>query len=205
MTQIIKFLWLHASNLDRLSGIKFNNTDYITYLPMIKCFTIALLIALNAFPAMATTAKVYVWRNESGVLVFSDSPRAGAEEVKLKPENTSIPSMNIETDLLDITPKVIDNNFQVVITQPENNATIRDNTGSIYISGAVKPLFKRGNKVQLFLDNKPYKTPQTHSMFSLRDIDRGEHQIKINLLDDKGKIIASSDKVTFYMHRVSVN
>ena len=42
-------------------------------------------------------------------------------------------------------------------------------------------------------------------MFVLRNIDRGEHQIKMSLLDDKGKIIATSSPVTFYMHRISVN
>jgi hypothetical protein len=42
-------------------------------------------------------------------------------------------------------------------------------------------------------------------MFVLRNIDRGEHIIKMQLLNDKGKIIASSKPITFYMHRASVN
>ena len=67
------------------------------------------------------------------------------------------------------------------------------------------PAFKHGLEVQLVLDGKPHQKPQKHSMFSLRDIDRGEHQIKMLLLDDKGKVIASSTSVTFYMHRASTN
>jgi len=149
------------------------------------------------------SAKVYVWRNEVGVLVFSDSPMPGAEEIDIT--ETNIIESSINTSVLDIKPKPIDNNYQIAITQPENEATIRDNTGSVYISGRVKPVFKHGLKIQLYLDGQPYESTQTHSTFALRDIDRGEHQIKMSILDDQGKVIATSSPVTFYMHRTSVN
>ena len=55
------------------------------------------------------------------------------------------------------------------------------------------------------VDEKPYLTPQTHTMFVLHNIDRGEHQIKMKLLNEKGKVIALSKVITFYMHRSSVN
>lgn len=151
----------------------------------------------------AGSAKIYVWRNEEGVLVFSDSPKTGAEEVEVKDPNTV--KSSIDTSVLDIKPKVIDNRYQVEIIQPENNSTVRDNTGSAYVSARIKPIFKRGLKIQLYLDDEPYEKPQTHSMFVLRNIDRGEHQIKMSLIDDKGKVIATSSPVTFYMHRITVN
>lgn len=172
---------------------------------MVKYFVAISLVISLAFPVLATSTKIYVWRNEEGVLVFSDSPRAGAEEVKLKPEAAIIPGMKMETSLLDIKPKELDDDYEVVITQPKNNATIRDNTGSIYISGGIKPIFQRGFRIQLYVDGKAYKKPQTHTMFSLKNIDRGEHQIKMELIDKEGKVIASSKLTTFYMHRASVN
>ena len=107
--------------------------------------------------------------------------------------------------MLDLTPQVIKDDYQVEINQPKENATIRDNTGSVYVSGSIKPIFKQGLNIQLYLDNKPYEKPQSHSMFVLRDIDRGEHIIKMELLNEKGKVIASSKPITFYMHRASVN
>lgn len=157
----------------------------------------------QAAPLFAGSTKIYVWRNEEGVLVFSDSPTPGAEEVEVKESNTV--KSSVDTSVLDITPKVIEEKYEVNITQPANNATVRDNTGSVYVAGRIQPVFKRGLKIQLYLDNKPYLKPQTHSMFVLRNIDRGEHQIKMALLSDKGKVIATSTPVTFYMHRVSVN
>ncbi|NQZ23728.1 MAG: DUF4124 domain-containing protein [Colwellia sp.] len=160
---------------------------------------ISTLLVSNVF---ATSTKIYVWRNDDGVLVFSDSPKPGAEEVEIKePNNMS----SIDTSVLDITPKVIKEDYEVEINQPAMNATIRDNTGSVYVAGRIKPIFKRGLKIQLYLDDKPYEKPQPHSMFVLRNIDRGEHIIKMKLLNEKGKVIASSKPITFYMHRASVN
>ena len=155
-------------------------------------------------PVYATSAKIYVWRDASGVLVFSDSPKPGAEEIEVNTENQNI-SPSINTSILDIKPKQLEDKFEVEIVRPTNNSTIRDNTGSIHVSGRIKPVFKQGLSIQLLLDDTPYKAPQTHSMFALRDIERGEHQIKLVLLNAKGKVIASSKPVTFYMHRASVN
>ncbi len=172
---------------------------------MIKLLLCILLGITLAAPVHSSTAKIYVWRNEKGVLVFSDSPRPGAEEVKTKPGNVIQSSTSVDTEVLDITPQEVQEKYEISINTPKNNATIRDNTGSIYIAGSIKPRFKAGLEVQLILDGKPQQKPQKHSMFSLRDIDRGEHKIKMLLLDGKGKVIASSTPVTFYMHRASTN
>ncbi len=172
---------------------------------MIKLLLFILLGITLAAPVHPNTAKIYVWRNEKGVLVFSDSPRPGAEEVKTKPGNVIQSSTSVDTKVLDIKPQQTTEKYEISINTPKNNATIRDNTGSIYIAGGIKPRFKVGLEVQLILDDKPYQKPQKHSMFSLRDIDRGEHKIKMLLLNEEGKVIASSIPVTFYMHRASTN
>jgi len=172
---------------------------------MIKFLLITLLTLSIATPVYSSSAKIYVWRDESGVLVYSDTPRPGAEEVKTKKGNVIQSSTNIETQILDIESKKIKEEYQVVVNHPKDNSTIRDNTGSVYISGSIKPIFKRGLKIQLVVDEKPHLTPQTHTMFALHNIDRGEHQIKMKLLNEKGKVIASSKVITFYMHRSSVN
>lgn len=167
---------------------------------MIKRLSV-LLAVLFSFAVAATSTKIYVWRNEQGVLVFSDTPRPGAEEVKVKNKNDQLTS--VDTSILDIKPKAIEENYQVSISQPENNATVRDNTGSVYVAGRIKPIFKKGLKIQLYLDNTPYQEPQDHSMFVLRNIDRGEHKIKMDLINNQGKVIASSKAIVFYMHRAS--
>ncbi|GHF82139.1 DUF4124 domain-containing protein [Thalassotalea marina] len=149
----------------------------------------------------SASTKVYVWVDEKGKVVYSDTPRPGAEVVEVKEKN--IISSNIDTSILDIKPKVIEDKFEVEITQPKNSQTIRDNTGSVLVQGRIKPLFKQGHKIQLLLDNSPYGSPQNYALFRLSNVDRGEHTLKFELQDNKGKVIASSSPVTFYMHRTS--
>ncbi len=172
-------------------------------LAILKMISFISLAVILSFPVSATSTKIYVWRNADGVLVYSDTPKPGAEEVEVKESNTL--SSSIDTSILDLNPQVIEEKYQVEINQPADNSTIRDNTGSVYVSGRIKPIFKQGYKIKLLVDNQPYDKPQPHAMFILRDIDRGEHQLKMNLINDKGKVIASSKPITFYMHRSSVN
>ncbi len=170
---------------------------------MFRSLVLVILMCSLLAPVLAASSKVYVWRNESGALVFSDSPKAGAEEIEITNKQTIITS--VDTSILDITPRVIQEEYQVEITQPEDHATIRDNSGSIYISGRVAPVFKRGFKVRLIINGKLHGEPQTRSVFILRDVDRGEHKIKLELINNQGKVIASSKERTVYLHRARVN
>jgi len=169
---------------------------------MVKLFTLFLGFTLLISQVYATTAKIYVWRDKHGMLVYSDTPKPGAEEVKVKDTNTSFSS--VDTSILDINPQVIEEKYLVEITQPEPNGTIRDNTGSVSVTARVKPIFKQGLTIQLYLDSKPYGKPQSFAHFLLRNIDRGEHQVKVTIQNQSGKVIASSKSITFYMHRASV-
>ena len=172
---------------------------------MLNYFIILFLVISLTFSVLATSSKVYVSHDEDGLLVFSDRPSPEAEEVRLRPKSAIYPSMNIDTSLFDIRPTGLNNDFQVVITQPKNNATLRDNTGSVNITATVKPIIKEGFSIQLYLDGKTHNNPQSHTIFSLKNIDRGEHQIQMALIDKKGKVIATSSLTTFYMHRAIVN
>lgn len=161
------------------------------------------MASLTFSVAEAASSRIYVWKNEKGQLVYSDSPQPGAEEVDVKSTNT-MSSPNVDTSILDLKPKEIEEKYSVSISSPEDKGTVRDNTGSVYVSGKVSPIFKQGLKIQLYLDGSPYGKPQDYSRFALRNVDRGEHQIKLTLLNEKGKVIASSKDITFYMHRASV-
>jgi len=171
-------------------------------------FTAMLLIVfLCVFTnqSFAAPKKIYVWRDAKGVLVFSDTPQpeVDAEEVKLnskaikmKPVDTSILYDNKNDD------KSI--KFSIEITSPIHEETIRDNTGSIHISGRIGPRFIPGHKVQLYLDGAKYGHPQASILFVIRNIDRGEHQLQLGLIDEKGKPLAKSKSITLFLHRRSV-
>ncbi|WP_333608849.1 DUF4124 domain-containing protein [Arsukibacterium sp.] len=160
------------------------------------------MLGLMLLPATAQDKKIFVTRDANGVLVFSDSPQAGAEEVTL---NTR-PNIMVATD-----PNMPERKapapepFNVSITQPEDHGTVRDNTGSVYVNGRITPMFERGLRVRLVVDGQPVGEPQNNAVFILRDMDRGEHKLQMELFDQSGKLIANSPVTTFYLHRATVN
>ena len=152
-------------------------------------------------PLQAQEKRIFVTKDANGVLIFSDSPQPGAQEVNL----TSRPNIMESVDPSLPARKPIEvEPFKIEITQPENNGTVRDNTGSVYVSGRIPPMFQRGLQVRLVVDGTPLSEPQNKATFILRDIDRGEHKLQMELFDQSGKLIATSPVTTFYLHRASV-
>lgn len=164
-------------------------------------FLFILLFAAQPLLAQQDSKKVFVTRDANGVTVFSDSPQPGSEEMNLS-NRANIMAATDPT--LPPPKKPAKEAFVVEIMQPEEQGTVRDNTGSVYVSGRISPMFERGLRVRLLLDGKAQGQPQNNAVFILRDIERGEHKLQIELFDQNGKLIASSPVTTFYLHRTSV-
>ncbi len=164
---------------------------------------ICLFTLLFSTIAISKQKKIYVWRNDKGVLVFSDTPQKGAEEIKLNSKSTEMKAVDtsiLYEDKPDKTTK-----YQIEITTPEDQSTLRENSGSVHINGRISPRFSQGHKVQLYFDGVATGSSIPSTLFVLRNIDRGEHNIQLKLIDLKGKVIASSDVRTFYLHRTKAN
>ncbi|AWB66534.1 DUF4124 domain-containing protein [Saccharobesus litoralis] len=170
-----------------------------------RFFLCFLLLTLTSCACFAS--KVYVYRNSEGVLVFSDTPQNNnAEEIKLNTKPTIIPRE--KTDILNPRSSASNNpvvEYNIELIQPSAESTIRDNTGSVYVSGRVSPALPANHQIQFILDGVPQGEPVGRTTQILRNVFRGEHTIQMQLLDKTGKVIASSKVITFYVHRNTVN
>ena len=172
---------------------------------LLLLFLLALLLVLAAISSLAAPQKVYVYKDKNGNTVFSDQPRPGAKEFKFNSKTMTMPATDTSIfDRLRAQDEVKPVKYQLDVNQPEEKATIRDNGGQVNISGQVSPALKFGQKVQLKLDGQIVQKPHSNVIFVLRNIDRGEHTIVLELLDAQGKVIASSKPRTFYLFRASV-
>ncbi|MFY8273853.1 DUF4124 domain-containing protein [Pseudoalteromonas sp. SSDWG2] len=164
---------------------------------------LSMMVSVLSTVSANTNKNIYVYKDEKGNLVFSDTPRKGAEKVTLNSPVMDMPStdtsiLNEADDELEATK------FTISVTSPTQEETIRDNTGSVHVSGMIKPRFLQGHKVQLFLDGQAHGQAQTSTLFVMRDVDRGEHNVTLKLVDSQGKVLATSKPVTFFLHRRSV-
>lgn len=174
---------------------------------MRKFVILLLLIVFSTSLLAADKKKIYVWRNAEGVLVFSDSPKPNVKTDTIDVSKTPNIIKSVDASILsgDSNKKDPIDDISIEITKPLDQETIRDNTGSLYVNGVIKPSFKRGMSVVLKFDDKKVAGPQKSGVFILRDIDRGEHRVQLEIWNDSGKVIAVSKPITIYLHRASVN
>lgn len=161
--------------------------------------------------ALATT--IYSWTDDNGIVHFSDTP--GSQQASTIKLSVTEVQPNIEATVIDINQT--DNVELISITTetkaslpvatislltPVHQQTIRSNDGDINIRAVSNRKLNKNTQAQLVIDGKVHGSPQTHLTWKLVNIDRGSHQIQIQLLNN-GKILATSESITVYLHRVS--
>jgi preprotein translocase subunit SecA len=166
--------------------------------------------------ASNTSSNILVYKTvkADGSVVYSDIYSERTVLVDLSSINTVVtPALNknlsqVLSQVLSKTPN--QNNhvkkiraevqYIVSISSPVAEQTLRDNSGTVTINANVSP--KNSGSFQLIFDNQLLKT-QSKSQFQLESVNRGAHTIKVNFLDNSGKILASSKQQTFYLQKAS--
>jgi hypothetical protein len=93
----------------------------------------------------------------------------------------------------------------VRISSPQNEETIHDNTGRVQVTVAVTggdPL-AAGGSIRALLDGKAFGPAARTGSFALEGVERGEHQLQVQVVDAAGTVIATSGTVKFYMWQAS--
>ena len=168
---------------------------------MKKTSLLLCLLMLNTI-AHAESSVIYKWIDSNGDVHFSDRPHSGAEALALPkaqtysaPTSTPKPDKEIPSELME----PVANYDKVEIVQPDDQVTIRNPQGYVSILASVNPNLKKGDKLQLMFDGAPIGSPQSASVFSLRDINRGSHTLAVAVVQPNGKILKMSDTITIFM------
>lgn len=174
------------------------------------------LFSVLLFFTLATPcvhAKIYTWTDENGVVHFSDQPNPQAKELKIDvpppskkapttaPKATD-PSQGERHLLFDTELPKHTTPSSIQIMSPLHQQTIRNNEGIITVSAVANRAMDKGHTARLYLDGKAHGKAQTRLDWRLVNIDRGSHQLQVKLLK-YGKVIASSEKITVFLHRAS--
>ncbi len=163
-----------------------------------------LLTLLLALP-LALNAQIYRHVDADGNVSYSDRPQADAEEVELRaPSVYEAPRRPApETSA----PRGDDEESgplyeELAIASPSHEGTVRDNEGNVNVRVAISPELRERHELELLLDGEPVARGQGLS-FSLENVHRGEHQLRVRVRDSRGEVVAESDPSTFYMHQAS--
>ncbi|MBU1284034.1 MAG: DUF4124 domain-containing protein [Gammaproteobacteria bacterium] len=157
-----------------------------------------MLLALPAF------AQVYTYIDAEGNRVFTDKPRSGdAERVELAPSN-SMPTIQTPTAPTVEAPEPSQRYSLLRILVPQPDATIRDSAGNLIVSINSEPKLFPQHSYRLLLDGVQVGEAGSSPVFPLENIDRGTHQLAVEIIDLQGRIIERTPTQPFHMLRISL-
>ncbi|NMY51376.1 DUF4124 domain-containing protein [Pseudomonas sp. WS 5011] len=162
-------------------------------------FCSLMLLALPAF------AQVYTYIDSEGNRVFTDKPRSGdAERVELAPSN-SMPTIQTQTaPVIEAPPEPSQRYSLLRILVPQPDATIRDSAGNLIVSVNSEPKLFPQHSYRLLLNGTQIGEAGSSPVFPLENIDRGTHQLAVEIIDQQGRIIERTPTQPFHMLRISL-
>ncbi|QBQ53319.1 DUF4124 domain-containing protein [Nitrosococcus wardiae] len=166
-----------------------------------------LFLLFGLMPAIAV-AGIYKYVTPDGRVEYSDQPREGAAEVEVTPLQTYTPPQLPKiktTDEIKTQAQAVPS-YRVSIVTPENDATVRENTGRVEVALQVSPPLDADSNytLQFLLDGQPVGQTSTSLTYTLTNVDRGTHTLQAKLLAPSGVSIAQSETITFHMRRISI-
>ncbi|WP_189471204.1 DUF4124 domain-containing protein [Litchfieldella qijiaojingensis] len=169
-------------------------------------------------PLAASATPIYRGTDAQGNVIFTDRPLPGAERVELPPVTVvpsrklqlSEPSREADRDRMrreetaPLPPFMPYTTFR--ITSPGDGETLPTGyAGNVRVELNIEPELRRDNRVRLLVDDRVSQTARHTSTFMLTNLERGEHELRAELLDTNGEVRHLSAPVTLYVQRASVN
>ncbi|PTS82067.1 penicillin-binding protein [Pseudomonas sp. HMWF032] len=155
--------------------------------------------------ALPTLAQVYTYIDADGNRVFTDKPKSGnAERVELVPSNAmpAQPASAAPVIAAPPEPALRYNLLRILVPQPD--ATIRDAAGNLIVSVNSEPDLHPQHSYRLLLDGEQVGEVGSSPVFPLENIDRGTHQLAVEIIDAQGRIIERTPSQPFHMLRISL-
>ncbi|MDY6978303.1 MAG: DUF4124 domain-containing protein [Pseudomonadota bacterium] len=163
------------------------------------CMIALLLLSL---PAVAAD-KVYKKVNPDGSVEYSDQPMEGSEELSVEQAPATrfekSPDINYQPPQRQ---REDASRYEVTITSPGNDESIRDNAGNVTLQGNVQPGLQGGHQLRWTLDGEPLE--QTGATVSLTNVDRGTHTVRLEVVGRDATVLGASEPVTFHLLRRSI-
>jgi hypothetical protein len=161
-----------------------------------------LIFALLFASTAAHADKVYKSVDAQGNVLYTDQPLKGAQEIKIarQPPSMALGSFaSLDQDRSRYSA--------VTFGVPTNEATIRDNEGNVKVAVNVVPPLRadRGDQIRLSLDGGVLDADLSSSEIVLSGLDQGTHTLQAAVTDKDGRVLISTETVTFYLKHWSIN
>jgi len=169
--------------------------------------TRGLIAVCLALFALGASAEVFTYVDSQGSRVYTDQPRGNAKRVPLATSNrmASNPTGAAPITTAKKSPEQPLFRYDMLrVLVPEPDATIRSSAGELIVSITSEPGLQKGHRYRLLLDGQPTGEPGLSPVFPLSNIDRGSHNLSVEILDAQDRIVERTANQPFHMQRISL-
>ena len=154
-------------------------------------------------------AEVYRWVDDSGVTHFSDRPREGAERITINPAQTySAPEARVSRSERDEPKEEKEETTaytSVAISSPQAGQAMTNTGGLVQVAIQTQPPINVNHKARVYLDGRvAEELAGGRSSTQLKEVSRGEHNLRVDIQDSTGRTLGQSDTVKFSVIQPSV-
>lgn len=154
------------------------------------------------------TATVYKWTDNQGNVIYSDSPRPGAEAIEVPTEPAGIvpvPAQRTPTPKPSVSGSVYGT---LIVASPSEGQILPllDPLGSVSVSLALEPPLRvsQGDAIRLKLDGQTLGARYTGSEIAIEGVPRGTHTLQVEVVNRAGNVAIASQSVTFHVQVPSI-
>lgn len=168
-----------------------------------------LLLCLLLAGTATARADVYTYTDAQGNQVFTDQPRKNAQRVPLPPSN----KLNQTAPTVKMSPakvippkpvKVVTHYNLLRILAPEPDGTVTQASGQLIVTVTSDPALSEGDLYQLILDGDTIGEPTTSPVIMVQPVDRGLHQLSVEIIDTDGQTVERTAPQPLHMQRISL-
>lgn len=172
------------------------------------------LSVLILFYTGSCAAAVYKSVDEEGNIVFTDRKQADSTEQVLSepsvipapPKPVTIPS-KVTPPKEAATKSGFVKYHELKIKFPAHDQALRSNSGEVMVELDLSPQFGavKSHRIFVHLDGKKLGNSWQSTKFSIPNVDRGSHKLKVTIVDSEtSRILISSEEIMFHLQRHSV-
>ena len=90
------------------------------------------------------------------------------------------------------------------VVQPSANETVRSNEGRVPVSVTMQPVLQAQHRVRFFLDSVRVQPDFASQSGTLNGVARGTHSLYAQVIDESGRVLGSTQRVSFTLRQASV-
>ncbi len=169
-----------------------------------------LLIVVGLLLTLTAAAGVYKWTDANGKVHYSDRPVEQGELLRLpggqapSQGGAAATAGDQPADGQEPPETAGEDGYRLFsFASPEDNQTFRNDAGEVQIGLLLDPSLRNGHQLRLVVDGTPVKGQFASTQLMLRDVTRGTHSLRAEIIDADGVLMGATPEIRFHMRRAA--